>query len=211
MKRYLLRPPSPSIPNFIVRSAWFNCAQLCWPPIAIFDAKPPGINYASIALNCADIIFNCAGPHLEIQGGGFQSSTHPLRILGWKWSRSIGFQLCLIAQQPFSIVLVFFLRFWLWLWYSFRTLSHSLAIWYNTVSLNNALYVGTIPSNNVSYVGAVTWNNVLYVGTVPSNNGHPIIISASFFIRMRAKTPLKVSITLIEEGEFARKNWYFFM
>ena len=44
------------------------------PPIAIFDAKLPGINCASVALNYADIIFNCSARHLEIQGGGFRSS-----------------------------------------------------------------------------------------------------------------------------------------
>ena len=108
--------------SFNVKSGWFNCApialncaanifncadphpQVWWEgnaPIAIFDAKPPGINCASIALNCADTIFNCTSPHLEIQGGGFRSSVPPLRILGWKWSRSIGFQLCLIVQQSF--------------------------------------------------------------------------------------------------------------
>jgi len=52
-------------------------------PIAIFDAKLPRINYASFALSSADIIFNCAGPHLDIQGGGFRSSA-PIANFGVK-------------------------------------------------------------------------------------------------------------------------------
>ena len=53
------------IPNLRVELGLFNYAslhpQIWWggpedagPSIAIFDAKPPGINCASIVLNCAD-------------------------------------------------------------------------------------------------------------------------------------------------------------
>ena len=44
------------------------------PPIAIFDAEP----LKSIVLKCVGIIFNRAGPHLEIQGVvfGAQSALH---------------------------------------------------------------------------------------------------------------------------------------
>jgi len=57
------------------------------PPITIFDAEPPGINCASIVLDCADIIFYCVGPRLEIQGvfSGAQPPPH-CKFLGENYS-----------------------------------------------------------------------------------------------------------------------------
>jgi len=78
--------------------------------IAILGAKSTGINCTSVMLNCAD-------PYHEIRVGGFRSSVPPhcdfrdengLKQFGFK---SIGFRLCSVVQQSFSIVLAFFPKF----------------------------------------------------------------------------------------------------
>ena len=57
-------------------------------------------------LNCADIIFNCASPHLQIRGGGFRSSAPHCEFRGENGLDQLGFNCAVI-----SILLVFFPRF----------------------------------------------------------------------------------------------------
>jgi len=75
--------PEAFIPNSEVKLGWFNCSdtQIWWSgaaetlaPLRFLIPKHRGNQLYSI---CADIIFNCASPHLEIQGGGFRSSAPP--------------------------------------------------------------------------------------------------------------------------------------
>jgi len=112
--------PPPHVPNLKVELRWFNCAPVGLNSVAIIfncatlnskyaegrrggetlasivilNAESPGINGALLVLNCADIIFNCAGLHLsrhKREGFGAQPSA---RVLEWKWSQEIDFQLC---------------------------------------------------------------------------------------------------------------------
>jgi len=113
------------IPNLKVTLRWFNFAQLCcnyfqtcWPPFlnivkGLENASQHGdFGAESTGIDCADIIFNRAGRHLDIRVDVFRSLACPnseFRV--WKLSQSIGLQLCSIVQQTLSIVRAFFPRF----------------------------------------------------------------------------------------------------
>ena len=83
---FICSSPQPQVRRRMMERAGF--------PIAIFGTESTGIN-------CTDIIFNCAGPHLEIGEGNFPSSASlsPIPNFGMKMVLNIWFQLCTIVQQ----------------------------------------------------------------------------------------------------------------